>query len=329
MYVLPAFRVLRPISVEAVLAAKLDHPGSRLVGGGTDLIVNLRRGIGEPPPALIDVNAVDAIKAIEVCGDRFRVGAAVKLDTLAAHPEIGSRFAALAQSASSVAGPTQRNMGTVGGNLCLDTRCIFYNQSEWWRAANDYCLKHRGSKCHVAPGSSICYATFSGDLAAALQVLEGEVEIIGAAGQRTIAVDGLYTRDGERYLSLGDDEFVVAVSGRLAPGLASGYDKMRVRRSIEFPLAGVAVVVGREREVLTALRVAVTGTNPWPIRVEGTDALCGAALDEAVIETLDGLMRRQVMALKTTFTSGHYRRRVAGVLARRLVRYLYDVIGNA
>ncbi len=324
MELLPPFELLRPTTVEQALAWRLENPNSRLLGGGTDLIVNLRRGIGEAPQALIDLNQIDEMTVIAGDGAALRIGASVKLAALAAHPLVRAHYPGLAQAAASVAAATQRNMATVGGNLCLDTRCIFYNQSEWWRASNDYCLKYGGSKCHVAPKSKVCYATFSGDLAPALLVLEGEVEIIGRGGRRTAPLAELYSRDGRDYLSLAREEFVCSVTARAAPGLRAAYDKIRVRRAIEFPLAGVAVALARDGDKLGALRVAVTGTNPWPVLLEETAALCGGGVDEALLQRFDALLKAQLMAMKTTFTSGHYRRRAATVLARRLVRRLFD-----
>jgi 4-hydroxybenzoyl-CoA reductase subunit beta len=324
MEVLPPSGLLRATTIEQALEWRLEFPRSRLLGGGTDLIVNIRRGIGEDPGTLIDVNDIDEMKTIEGDGSSLRIGASVKLATVAAHPLIRDHYPVLAQAAGSIAGATHRNMGTVGGNLCLDTRCIFYNQSEWWRASNGYCLKYGGNKCHVAPKSKACYATFSGDLAPALLVLDGKVEIAGRDGRRWMPLTDLYTRDGQDYLSLAEEEFVCSVSARVTPGLRSGYDKIRVRRSIEFPLAGVAVALGREGDTLTDLQVAITGTNPWPVLLEGTEVLCGTGLDEAALEHIDALVKRQVMAMKTTFTSGYYRRRAAGVLARRLVRRMFD-----
>jgi 4-hydroxybenzoyl-CoA reductase subunit beta len=321
---LPPLDLRRARSVEQALEWRREDPRSRLLGGGTDLIVNIRRGIGDAPSALIDLTDIDEMSGIEGDGTGLRIGASVKLAALAAHPLVRDRFPVLAQAAASIAGATHRNMGSVGGNLCLDTRCIFYNQSEWWRASNDYCLKYGGTKCHVAPKSTTCFATFSGDLAPALLVLDAEVEIAGRDGRRSLPLADLYTGDGRDYLSLGAEEIVCAVSLRVVPGLRSGYDKIRVRRSIEFPLAGVAVALAREAGTLTDLRVAITGTNPWPVLLEGTDALCGGALDEAVMARFDALVSRQVMAMKTTFTPGHYRRRAAGVLARRLARRLFD-----
>ena len=325
MNVLPEWELLTPASIDEVRAVRAHHPGSRFLGGGTDLVVNLRRGIGDPPATLIDLNRVADMKGLDVDADRIRIGAGVTIRELAGDAEVCARFPGLAAAAGSIAGPTHRNMGTVGGNLCLDTRCIYYNQSEWWRAANRYCLKYGGEICHVAPKSRICYATFSGDLAPALTILDAaEVEIAGAEGGRTLPLESLYTGDGERYLALEPDEFVVAVRARRPAALRTGYDKVRVRQSIDYPLAGVAAGVIREGDRVTDLRLAFTGTNPRPLRLAGTEELCGRALDDATMQRLSSLVRRQVMAMRTTFTSGHYRRHAAGVLARRLVRRLFD-----
>jgi len=229
-------------------------------------------------------------------------------------------------------------MGTVGGNLCLDTRCLFYNQSEWWRSANNHCLKTSGDICHVAPKSrGICFATYSGDLAPALLTLNAEVDLAGPGGKRMIALDRLYIGysrqdqpitetlgDGKYYLALRPGEFVTAVRASSTPSLRSAYDKIRIRRSIEYPVTGVAVALRRDGDTLAELRVAFTGTNPRPVLLEGTAALCGGALDARVFKGLDDLGRDQIMSMKTTFTPGHYRRRVAGVLARRLVAKLFE-----
>jgi 4-hydroxybenzoyl-CoA reductase subunit beta len=335
MDALPNFTLLRPQTLDEVIAAREAHAGSRLLGGGTDLVVNIRRGI-LAPPVLIDINGVAELRHIRADAHGIEIGAAVTLAELASHPEIVRHYPVLAQAAAHIAGPTQRSMGTVGGNLCLDTRCIFYNQSEWWRAANKHCLKTTGDICHVAPKSrGVCFATFSGDLAPALLVLDAEIDIAGPAGRRKMPLSDLYigharqdepvtdTRgDGKYFLSLRPGEFVAAVRAKQVPGLRSAYDKIRIRRSIEYPVTGVAVALRRDGDRLADLRVAFTGTNPRPVRLSGTAALCGGPLDDRVLSGLDALVRDQIMAMKTTFTPGHYRRRVAGVLARRLVQRL-------
>jgi 4-hydroxybenzoyl-CoA reductase subunit beta len=337
MDALPDFQLVRPRTLDEVVAARAAHPQAGLLGGGTDLLVNVRRGI-VAPPVLIDVAHVDELRRIEADADSLVLGAAVTLAELAAHPAVIVHYPVVAEAAACIAGPTHRVMGTVGGNLCLDTRCLFYNQSEWWRSANNHCLKTTGEICHVAPKSrGVCFATYSGDLAPALLTVGAEVDLVGAAGRRTLPLGSLYIGharqdqpvtetmgDGKHYLSLRPGELVTAVRARNTRGLRSAYDKIRIRRSIEYPVAGVAVALRREGDTLADLRVAFTGTNPRPVLLEGTAALCGGALDERVLKGLDALVRDQIMSMKTTLTPGHYRRRVAGVLARRLVQRLWS-----
>jgi 4-hydroxybenzoyl-CoA reductase subunit beta len=334
MEALAEFQLLRPTTLAGVLEARIAHPSAQLLGGGTDLIVNLRRGI-VAPPILIDMNGVAELRAIRADAKALEIGASVTLAEIAHHPGVIEHYPVVAQAAGSIAGPTHRNMGTVGGNLCLDTRCIFYNQSQWWRSANNHCLKTTGDICHVAPKSrGVCFATFSGDLAPALLTLGAEVDLVGPRARRTLPLQQLYIGharhdgsaegDGKHYLALQPGELVAAVRAKRTPGLRSAYDKIRIRRSIEYPVAGVAVALRRDGETLADLRVAITGTNPRPVLLEGTDRLCGGKLDARTLEGLDDLLRDQIMSMKTTFTPGHYRRRVAGVLARRLTVRLFE-----
>jgi 4-hydroxybenzoyl-CoA reductase subunit beta len=130
--------------------------------------------------------------------------------------------------------------------------------------------------------------------------------------------------DGKHFLALRPGEIITAARVRNTPGLRSAYDKIRIRRSIEYPVAGVAVALRRDGDTLADLRVAFTGTNPRPVRLSDTAALCAGPLNAGVLAGLDALVRDQIMAMKTTFTPGHYRRRVAGVLARRLVQRLFE-----
>ncbi|HWI27172.1 MAG TPA: 4-hydroxybenzoyl-CoA reductase subunit beta [Stellaceae bacterium] len=333
MDALPEWELLRPKTLGEAARVRAANPTARLIGGGTDLLVNIRRGI-EAPAQLIDMTGIPELKAIAADAASLELGASVTLAEIARHPGIGAHYPVLAEAAHSIAGPTHREMGTLGGNLCLDTRCIYYNQSDWWRSANSHCLKTTGEICHVAPKSrGVCFATFSGDLAPALLVLGAEIELIGPAGARAMPLAELYIGharhdgsggDGKTYLSLKSGEMVARARVTAVPGLRSGYDKIRIRRSIEYPVAGVAAALRRDGGVLTDLRVAFTGTNPRPVLLDGTAKLCGGPLDERVFAGLDALVRDQIMAMKTTFTPGHYRRRVAGVLAKRLVTRLFN-----
>lgn len=336
MDALPPFDLLRPGTLDEALKARAAHPDARPLGGGTDLTVNIRRGI-VAPKALIEMNGIAELRAIKADAAGIEVGASVTLAELAQHPDVLAHYPVVAQAAHQIAGPTHRTMGTVGGNICLDTRCIYYNQSEWWRSANDHCLKTTGTMCHVAPKSrGVCFATFSGDLAPAFLTLGAEVDLASPSGKRTLPLNSIYIGfarqdipvtetqgDGKFYLALRPGEIVTALRAKNVAGLRSAYDKIRIRRSIEYPVAGAAVALKRDGDTLSELRVAFTGTNPRPVLLAGTDELCGKPLDETFYKGLDDLVRDQVMAMKTTFTPGHYRRRMASVLARRLVTKLF------
>lgn len=336
MEALHDFNLLRPESLSDLIAARRKAPEARLIGGGTDILVNIRRGI-EAPPVLIDTGGVAELRKIKASAKNFEIGASVTLTEIAEHPGLAKHFPAIAEAAGSIAGPTHRNMGTLGGNLCLDTRCIFYNQSEWWRTANHDCLKTTGEICHVAPKSKgVCFATYSGDLAPAALLFEAEIDLAGPKGKRTISLADLYTGyakqdgstgDGKNYLSLKPGEMVLALRGKKPAGMVSTYDKLRIRRSIEYPVAGVAVALKRSSKKLTDLRVAVTGTNPRPVLLGGTKDLCGGVFGEDTLAGLDDLVRDQIMAMKTTFTPGMYRRRIASVLSRRQVQKLWAEAG--
>ena len=323
MQLLPQFRLARPRDLTEASALLASDPNARVLAGGTDLVANLRDGLGAPS-TLVDLGAIEELATIGTDGRGIRIGARVTLARLAADAQIGTLYPAIAQAAASVAGPAHRSVATVGGNLCLDTRCVFYNQSEWWRRANRYCLKYRGEVCHVAPQGNSCQAAYSGDLAPALLALEAEAEIAGGGGSRRIALSNLFVEDGAAHLALRPGELVAAVyiPGSRA-GLRSGYRKARARGAIDFPLAGVAAALRVEQGMLESLRIAVTGTNSRPFTLEGTGEWVGKALDRDALPSAVGkLVQHQVRPLRTTATAANYRRHVAAVLAQRLVREL-------
>jgi 4-hydroxybenzoyl-CoA reductase subunit beta len=314
------FRVERPRDLADAVAARHYNPDSAFIAGGTDLVVNMRHGI-KRPALLIDLTNVAELGGIESGPDGVRIGAGVTIAALAADPAIVERFAAVAQAAAAIAGPAHRTMGTVGGNLCLDTRCVYYNQSDWWRRSNGYCLKHRGDVCHVAPQGERCHAAFTGDLAPALLALDAEIEIAGPQGRRKIPLGDLYVEDGRAHLGLGAAELVVAVRLPKDPP-HSAYAKVRTRGAIDYPLAGVAVALATDDGVITRLRVAVTGTNSRPFLVTGADGLLGKRIDDKALAQIDRLVQKQVQPMRTTIASAHYRRLAAAALARRLVTQL-------
>jgi 4-hydroxybenzoyl-CoA reductase subunit beta len=317
---MPEIHLARPRNVAEAVAARRQHAGSRFIAGGSDLIVNMRHGLSNPD-LLIDLSGIDELAGIEAGRLGLRIGAGVVIAALASNPVIASNYRAVAQAAEAIGGPGHRAMGTVGGNLCLDTRCIFYNQSEWWRRSNGYCLKRHGTICHVAPQGRHCHAAFTGDLAPALLALGADAEIAGNEGRRRIPLGDIYVEDGLAHLALADDELVVAV--HVPAAVPSAYSKVRVRGAIDYPLAGVAVALGAGAGAVEKLCIALTGTNSRPFVLAGTDAMVGRPIDEKALQKIDRLVQRQVQPMRTTVVSAHYRRLAAAALARRLVAGLF------
>lgn len=317
---LPGLQLERPTTIEAAIAAKRAEPDSRFLAGGTDLLVNMRRGIVQPK-RLIDLTGIESLKATTLDAGTTTIGAGVTVASLAGDAAIAARHPALAQAAASVAGPGHRNVATVGGNLCLDTRCVYYDQSEWWRRSNAYCLKNRGDTCHVAPRGERCHAAFSGDLAPALLALGAQIDIAGAQGARRIALADLYVEDGRAHLTLAPGEILTAVHlpARTPP---SAYEKVRVRGAIDYPLAGVAVALHMDNGAIAKLRIGLTGLNSRPFVLEGTDGLLGKPVDETTLTAVDKLVQHQAQPMRTTLAASNYRRLAAAAVTRRLLARL-------
>lgn len=316
---LPDFKLLHPQNVDQAIAALHVDPNARLCAGGTDLIVNMRRGLVEAE-TLVDLSGIDDLKAIGMDGDNLRIGVGVTLRDLADHADIALSYRAISQASRAVAGPSHREAATVGGNLCQDTRCLYYNQSHWWRKSNDFCLKYRGDICHVAPRGERCRAAFCGDLAPALMVHRAKVDIAGPKGIRRIALTDLYRNDGTDYLTLDRDEMLVAVI--VPPSDAvSAYDKIRVRGAIDFPLAGVAAAC-ENRDRTCHFTLCITGTNPKPLRIADIPPLTPDDDPKAYFAALGKLIQKGVSPQRTTTIAPHYRRLSVAALAVRLARSL-------
>jgi 4-hydroxybenzoyl-CoA reductase subunit beta len=321
MNILPDFRTLRPATLaEAVTALALE--GAQALGGGTDLLPNLRRGLGQPA-TLVDLTAIGSLAGISVLSDgSLRMGAGTPLEAIAANASIRASWPVIAKAAGLVAGPTHRAAATLGGNLCQDTRCVFYNQSEWWRSGNGYCLKYKGDKCHVVVKSDRCYATYHGDVAPALMVLDGHAEIAGPNGKRMLPLARLFREDGSDRLSLEKGEVLAAVVVLPAGGWKADYVKVRIRDAIDFPLAGIAVALKRDGDRIAGLKLAITGTNSAPLMVP-TDDLAGAGWNACTAQTLVQAVRKTSNVLLTTVAAVKYRRRMLLAVTRKVVDDLW------
>jgi 4-hydroxybenzoyl-CoA reductase subunit beta len=319
---LPQFRLLRPRFVDEAVAFLSKHSGNiRVLAGGTDLIPSMRQKLFEPEYVL-DLRGV-----AELCGIRpqtegtVEVGALTALSAIEKSPYLRQHFRVLTEAAATVASPVLRNMGTLGGNICLDTRCLWYNQSLTWRKGCGFCIKKDGDLCHVAPGGTKCWAAFSADTPPALLCLKAEIEIAGPSGIRRIPLQELYTGDGENYRSLLPNELVTRVFLPAESADYRGvYRKLRVRGSIDYPLAGVAVVMKRSNGHVADARIAMTAVNPAPVLVhKAEELLIGRVVDEALAEAAGDLAARTAKPLTTSALTPEYRREMIRVFTKRAV----------
>ncbi len=316
---LDPFELHRPTTVEETvrlageLAGRFDY-----LAGGTDLLPNYKMHLNLRPHLI----ALDRVAELSARTDETW-GAMVRLADLERDPLVRGRWPAVADAVAEVATPLVRASGTIGGNLLVETRCFFFNQSEFWRASLGYCLKADGDRCHVVPQTSRCYATFSGDLAPALMVAGAEVEIAGPSGRRRLPLDRLYdvAGDGIHRVTIAPGELLVAVHlPRDERGSPGRYLKLRVRPAFDFPELGVAVSGRWTGDRLDALRLAVGGVDPYPRRFDSlTDPLLGAPLTDERVATLADSVARAVRPVHNTFLLPDYRRRMVAVYVRRAI----------
>jgi len=319
---LPQFKLLRPRLVEEAVTYLAKHGGNiRVLAGGTDLIPSMRQKLFEPEYVL-DLRGVSAMRGITpLPGGGVEIGALTTLRAIERSDFLRQHYPVLTEAAATVASPVLRNMGTIGGNICLDTRCLWYNQSLTWRKGCGFCIKKDGDLCHVAPGGTKCWAAFSGDTPPALLCLDAEIEIAGPRGVRRIPLQEFYTGLGDTYRKLQANEVVTRV---ILPGAYAGYRgvyrKLRVRGSIDYPLAGVAVVMKRSNGRVADARIGITAVNPAPLLVKGaTELLMGKTVDEALAEAAGDLAARISKPLTTSALTPEYRREMIRVFTQRAV----------
>jgi 4-hydroxybenzoyl-CoA reductase subunit beta len=316
---LDPFELHRPTSVDETvqlarsLAGRFDY-----LAGGTDLLPNYKMHLNLKPHLI----ALDGVG--ELAGHSVeRLGAMARLADLERDPVLAATWPGLADAVGEVATPLVRASGTVGGNLLLETRCFFFNQSYFWRASLGFCLKADGDRCHVVPQKETCYATFSGDLAPPLMALEATVELAGPSGRRRIPLGDLYDAkgDGIRRVTTGPGELVVAVHlPSAARGRRSRYKKLRVRPTFDFPELGVAVAGRWDEKRVEELRIAIGGAETRPRRFdELTEAVVGGSLGEERARALGEEIARAVRPVHNTFLPADYRRRMVGVFVRRAI----------
>jgi len=316
-----AFRVVRPANLEEAVSLLAIHgPEAMAIAGGTDVVPNLQMRLFSPR-VLVDLKSLRNLCGIEYSpGEGLRIGALVTLSQLLDSRLVREEFSVLAQAVGTIAGPLQRNMGTLGGNLCLETRCRWYNQSHLWRKSLGGCLKKDGDVCHVAPAGKFCWAAWSGDSAPALLTLDAEIEVAGPSGARRIPLATFYRKDGKDRISLAPGEILasVHVPARMA-GCPGVYHKLRVRDSIDYPLAGVAACLDVDPGgICRDARIAVTGVNPAPLLVRRAgEMLRGKRPSPEIIDAVAHAAIQTAKPLTTSASTPVYRREMVRLFTRR------------
>ena len=304
---LPSFQYHQATSVAeaaALLAESSPERPVRLVAGGTDLFPNLKRR-HQQAAAVVSLAQIPELSGITAGEDGVRIGAMTSLTAVASDPLIREQYPALAQAVASISAPVLRNMGTLGGNLCLDTRCTYYNQNEEWRQAIHYCMKAAGEVCWVAPGSPRCWAISASDAAPILCALEARVTLVSKDGERVIPVTDLYRDDGIHYLTKRPDEILTEV---LVPAASarehcrSSFGKLRRRGSIDFAVLSAAAAVWLDDAGAVAkahVFLGAVASSPTPA-VATAAALVGKTLTTEAITEAAALAKRDATPMDNT-----------------------------
>ena len=316
---LPPFTYLAPTTIDAAAKLIAEHGrDAMLVAGGTDLYPNMKRRQFEPK-ILVGLRGLRELRGIRgSAAGGFTIGAGTTLSTVAGHRDIMREWPALATAAGLVSSPQLRNMGTIGGNVCVDTRCNYYNQSHEWREAIGFCMKKDGDICLVAPGSSRCWAVSSSDTAPVLWALGAKLRLVGAEGERTLPMGALYQDDGIEYLAKRPDEIVADIQLPPSEGWRSAYLKLRRRGSFDFPVLGVAVAARIEGDVVREARIVLGAVASQPRPAEkAAAALVGQRMTLDLIGQVADLAAGPSKPLDNTDFTHPYRKKVTRVFVAR------------
>jgi len=329
---LPKADYYAPSSLKEACSIMAEHgEEAKVLGGGTDLLVACKlRNVN--PALFVSLSSISELKGIHFHeGEYLKIGAMTSLHDLRCDSSITETYPALSQAAALVGTTQLQYMGTLGGNLCLNTRCIYYNQSERWRRSRDVCFKMGGQVCHVVPKGKRCYAVFSADTVPALIALDAEVKLVSSTEERWVPVSKLYTGDGKEPLALKSGDLVSEI--RLPPptkSQSSTYLKYRMREAIDFPMVGVAVRMDTSEDgVCIACRVALNAVDCGPIEVrEAREILEGKApTSDLIQEVAAEAEKRAHPVANTPGSTPAYRRKLAGILTHRALHLVAHRLG--
>jgi len=327
MLTLPRPALAFPVTLAETLdLLGTDGADALVIAGGTDAVPNLKHGLHEPK-RIVHLARVRELHFVREDAEGLHLGPLVTLTELTRVPQIQRDYAGVAKAAGLVASPQIRNMGTLGGNLCLDTRCTYYNQTYFWREALGFCLKKDGLRCHVVPQGKRCVAAHSSDVAPMLIALGATMEIAGSGGRRTIAVEEFFVVDGVHNNVLKPGELVVRVTLPAAScGLRTGYQKLRPRAAIDFPMLSVAFAAGVQNGSCTSARLIVSALAARPKTVSGVDKLLvGGAVNTGMLDAVGEVAYKQCLPQTNVPYDADYRHQMVPVFVKRAIREALEI----
>jgi len=324
---LPKFAYFVPRTIgEAVKIMGEAGPSGQYVAGGTDLYPNMKRR-QQTPRTVISVGRLPELRGIEGDGrEGLRIGAGVSLTEVIEHPVVNRDYPSVARAARLISTPTLRNMGTVGGNLLLDTRCNYYDQNYEWRKGVNFCMKKDGDVCWVAPGSSKCWAVQSSDLVPLMVAVGARLRLVSTVSDRLVEARGFYNDDGIDYLHKRPDELLAEIVLPPAAGWRAVYKKLRRRGAFDFPVLGVAARLDIEADgTIKDAKLILGGVAPAPMEVkEAQAALIGAPLDEERIHAAAEACYLKARPLDNTDFIMNWRKQMTRTYVRRALESLKD-----
>jgi len=330
---LPRFDYLEPDTLEEALLLLTSHPDTgRVIAGGTDLLIAMKQRL-QTPEYLIGLDRITTLKGVRQQDNMITIGPLTTLEEVIGSPPIREKFPEIIRAAWEVGSPLLRSTATIGGNLCLDSRCRFYNQSLFWRSTRGPCCKTGGTRCHVTGRENMCFSSFSGDLAPVLIALNATVTLAGGRGERVIPLSSFYTGDGRRpNLVMQEKTVILTGIGLPVPdGLKQGaYRKYRLRPSVDFPLVGVAATLTRDRREKGCLdvRIVLTGVGPRPVEaLRAREKLLGEELRPDVVAQAAETAAAEIRPAAVDQVTPYYKRKLVRCMVAETLSELGGLSG--
>lgn len=312
---LPKFEYVEPKDIREASSILLKEPGAEILAGGTDILVNMKHRV-HVPSLIVNIKKIPGLDYIRKEDGMLKIGALTPLKRISGNPDVIRDSPSLAQAASSVGSYHHQTMGTVGGNVCQQNRCKYFNQSKWWRSSRELCFKAGGETCYVVNKKGVCYSSYCGDMAPALLTLNARVVLEGQKETREVPMENMFSGDGKAPLNLRKGEILTEfVLPEDALGEISIYKKIANRESIDFPIVGAALWLSKNSG---ALRVAFTAVDRKPVKVQKEHVRGGALPMDSVDEVMH-LASKSASPVNNSIYASSYKRRMMGLLVKNML----------